>query len=258
VNIAPDDLVADAFFALHRGLPRQGPGSDATTRRLLALAGPLPERPRVLDVGCGPGPAALLLAAETGGEVTAVDIHQPFLDELDAAALRRGLGNRIRSVNCSMAELPYPDHSFDVIWAEGSACIIGFDTALRSWRRLLAPGGVLVVTECEWTTDTPSPEARAFWDAAYPLRTAQENVAAAHAAGYRVGAVFPQPDSDWWEEYYTLLGERIAAADPTAPGMGQVIAAELAEMDVRRDHGLQFRFTGYVLHPQWSPAGAGT
>ncbi|TDC85064.1 hypothetical protein E1193_03925 [Micromonospora sp. KC606] len=41
------------------GLSRQGPGAEATSRRLLELAAPLPERPRVLDLGCGTGPAAL-------------------------------------------------------------------------------------------------------------------------------------------------------------------------------------------------------
>ncbi|WP_240325275.1 hypothetical protein [Amycolatopsis thermalba] len=54
--------MTEAFFALFHGLPRQGPGSDATTLRLLELAAPLPERPRVLDLGCGPGRSALLLA----------------------------------------------------------------------------------------------------------------------------------------------------------------------------------------------------
>ncbi|WP_203678850.1 SAM-dependent methyltransferase, partial [Streptomyces microflavus] len=75
-----------AFFALHQDLPRQGPGSDATTRRLLEMAGPLPEHPRVLDAGCGPGRSALLLAEEAGAHVTAVDLHQPFLDGLAAEA----------------------------------------------------------------------------------------------------------------------------------------------------------------------------
>ncbi|MEU1127933.1 transferase, partial [Streptomyces sp. NPDC005899] len=42
------DHLIDAFFALHHALPRQSPGSDATTRRLLALTGPRPPRPRVL------------------------------------------------------------------------------------------------------------------------------------------------------------------------------------------------------------------
>lgn len=51
---AGSDPLTEAFFALHHGLSRQGPGSDATTRRLLGAAGPLPEHPRVLDAGCGP------------------------------------------------------------------------------------------------------------------------------------------------------------------------------------------------------------
>jgi ubiquinone/menaquinone biosynthesis C-methylase UbiE len=242
VNATEDDPVTDAFFALHHQLPRQGPGSDASTRRLLKMAGPLPEHLRVLDAGCGPGRAGLLLAAETDAHVAAVDLHQPFLDQLDAAASRCGLAERITTVNCSMADLPYPDHSFDVIWAEGSVYDIGFDTALRAWRRLLAPGGVLVVTEIEWTTGTPSPQAWAFWDPAYSLRTTEANSDAAEAAGYRVGAVLPLPESDWWQEYYTPLTERIAAPDLTVPGMPQAVAATRAEIALRREHGQHYRY----------------
>ncbi|MEV4383080.1 class I SAM-dependent methyltransferase [Streptosporangium sp. NPDC049644] len=129
---AISDPVVTAFFALHDGLPRQGPGSDATTSRLLALAGPLPPRPRVLDIGCGPGRASLVLAEEAAAQVTALDLHQPFLDELTRAAAARGVGHAIRTIRASMADLPFPSESFDLIWAEGSAYHIGFDTALRS------------------------------------------------------------------------------------------------------------------------------
>ncbi|WP_232109916.1 bifunctional class I SAM-dependent methyltransferase/N-acetyltransferase [Streptomyces buecherae] len=245
--------MTEALFALHRGLPRQGPGSDATTRRLLELAGPLPgRRPRVLDAGCGPGRAALLLAEEAGARVTAVDVHQPFLDELTAAAVSRGLDERITVLNRSMDRLPFPDHSFDVIWSEGAVYTVGFETALRSWRRLLAPGGVLVVTEIEWTTSAPSTQARAFWDPVYPLRTSAANADAARAAGYWVDAHWPLPESDWWNEYYTPLSERIARADPADPahpGMGQALAAARAEITLRRHHGSDYDYAGYVLHP---------
>ncbi|WP_116246647.1 cyclopropane-fatty-acyl-phospholipid synthase family protein [Nocardiopsis sp. FIRDI 009] len=252
----PDELRA-AFFALHADLPRQGPGSDATTRRMLDLAGPLPERPRVLDVGCGPGRSALLLAAEAGARVTAIDVHQPFLDALTAAAAERGLADRVTAENRSMDDLPWPDGTFDVVWAEGSAFVMGFERALRSWRRLLAPGGVLVVTDCEWTTDTPSPEARAFWDAAYPLRTREENTAVAREAGYRVRAARLQPDSDWWPEYYEPLEARAEAADTSVPGMAEAVAGARAEIALRRDHGGEYGYTAFVLRPEGEPTATG-
>ncbi|MEU7020020.1 bifunctional class I SAM-dependent methyltransferase/N-acetyltransferase [Streptomyces sp. NPDC046203] len=236
-----------AFFTLHHGLPRQGPGSDATTRRLLALAGPLPERPRVLDLGCGPGRSALLLA-EAGAEVTAVDLHEPFLAELRTAADARGLSDRIRTVRADMGALDLPDGSFDLVWAESSVFVLGFDRALADWRRLLAPGGTLVLTECVWTTAEPSPGARAFWDARYPLRTVAANTAAAVAAGYHVLGLVPQPESDW-DEYYDPLAERADAADTTAPGMAEALAETRAEIAMRRAHGADYGYTGFVLRP---------
>ncbi|WPW32612.1 bifunctional class I SAM-dependent methyltransferase/N-acetyltransferase [Streptomyces atratus] len=241
----------EAFFSLHHNLPRQSPGSDATTRRMLGLTGPLPRRPRVLDLGCGPGRAALLLAAEAGAEVTAVDLHKPFLDELREAAEARGLGDRINTVRADMAELSgpdFPDGSFDLVWAEGSAYIIGFDTALRDWKRLLAPGGSLVVSECVWTTDAPTDEARAFWEQETSLRPVAANTAAAMAAGYHVLGVRVQPDSDW-DEYYVPLAERVEAADTSAPGMEWALAASREELAMRRDHGTEYGYACYVLRP---------
>ena len=43
------DSVIDAFFALHHNLPRQGPGSDETTRHLLRLTNHGRPRPRAMQ-----------------------------------------------------------------------------------------------------------------------------------------------------------------------------------------------------------------
>ncbi|ROQ35447.1 putative N-acetyltransferase YhbS [Streptomyces sp. PanSC19] len=248
-----DNALHDSFFALHHGLPRQGPGSDATTRRLLALSGRLPERPRVLDLGCGPGRSALLLAAEAGAEVTAVDTHEPFLAELREAAAARGLDGAIRTVNADMRALPFPDGSFDLVWAESSVFVLGFDRALAAWRRLLAPGGTLVLTECVWTTEEPGPAARAFWEEHYALRTVAGNAAAAVAAGYHVLGTVPQPESDW-DEYYVPLAAHADAADTTVPGMAEAVAGARAEIALRREHGSDYGYAGFVLRaadPRW-------
>lgn len=243
-----DNALHDSFFALHHGLPRQGPGSDTTTRRLLALTGELPERPRVLDLGCGPGRSALLLAAEAGAEVTAVDTHEPFLAELRESAAARGLDGSIRTLHADMGALPFPDGSFDLVWAESSVFVLGFDRALAEWRRLLAPGGTLVLTECVWTTEEPGPVARAFWDENYPLRTVTGNAGAAAAAGYRILGAFTQPESDW-DEYYGPLAAHVEAADTTVPGMAEAVAGARAEIELRREHGSDYGYAGFVLRP---------
>ncbi|SEC03735.1 bifunctional class I SAM-dependent methyltransferase/N-acetyltransferase [Streptomyces sp. TLI_105] len=248
-----DNALHDSFFALHHGLPRQGPGSDTTTRRLLALSGRLPERPRVLDLGCGPGRSALLLATEAGAEVTAVDTHEPFLAELREAAAARGLDGAVRTLNADMGALPFPDGSFDLVWAESSVFVLGFDRALAEWRRLLAPGGTLVLTECVWTAEEPGPTARAFWEEHYTLRTVAENAAAAVAAGYHVLGTVPQPESDW-DEYYVPLAAHADAADTAVPGMAEAVAGARAEIALRREHGSDYGYAGFVLRvadPRW-------
>lgn len=239
----------EIFWPAHEGLPRQAPGSAATTRLLLRLAGPVPPRPRVVDIGCGTGPASLLLAGEAGAEVVAVDTHEPFLERLRAAAAAAGLADRVRAVCAPMQDLPLPDASADLLWAEGSAYIMGVDEALSAWRRLLAPGGALVLTECEWTTARPAAGARTFWDAAYPgMRSTDGNVRAALHAGWTVAATYLLRDSDW-AAYYGPLAARVEAL--RAEGTDAAALAEVSrEIEVRREHGADYGYTGYVLRPR--------
>lgn len=243
-----DDL-ADAFWRAHTDLPREAPGSAATTELLLRLAAPVSPEPRIVDVGCGTGPASVLLAALTGGAVTAVDLHQPFLDALVERAKEAGVQDRVTPVRASMEALPVEPGSVDLLWAEGSAYLMGFDAALAAWRPLLAPGGAVVLTEAEWLTPEPAPEAGAFWEAGYPaMRSTAGNVAAAQQAGWTVQATYVLPDSDW-DAYYGPLAERIDLL--RGEGVpGHLLDQVGEEIDIRRRHGADYGYTGYVLRPR--------
>ena len=228
----------EAFWKLHDGLPKQGPGSEASTRRALGLLQGLPALPRVLDLGCGPGRQTVTVARQTGGGVVAVDLLARFLCELRAAVGAAGLAGRVAPLRASMQALPLADASFDLIWCEGAIYNVGFDAGLRAWRRLLRPGGGLAVSELCWLAE-PAPErVRSFFAAAYPaMRGRAENEAAFAAAGYRLRGSFALPDADWEEGYYAEIEARIErlSREPRDAAFRAALDAEREEIEIFRE-----------------------
>lgn len=238
-----------ALIELHRGLVRKGPGDPTFTCDLLARLPALPPQPRIADLGCGAGAGALLLARYYQSHVKAVDSAPVFLGELQDAAVRAGLDHLIEPVCGDMACLDWPPATIDLLWSEGAAYAIGFAAALRLWRPLLAAGGVAVISEMTWfARDVPAP-LRSFWQQAYPgMRTAQENVARAARAGYKVVFIEQLPSRAWWENYYGPLRERIRALDVT-PDNRRLIAETEAEMALFESYSDFYGYTFYVLTP---------
>ncbi|HEX5064646.1 MAG TPA: class I SAM-dependent methyltransferase [Myxococcota bacterium] len=241
---------AEVFESLHAGLPQQGPGSDASTLRALALVLDLPAAPDVLDVGCGPGRQTLALARATGGRITAVDLSAAFLDEVARRARAAGLEGRIATRRESLDALALPDAAFDLVWSEGALYTVGFEKALRALRRLLRPGGALAATELTWLVDDPPAAARAFWREAYPPMTTREgNHRALAAAGYAPLADFALPDADWWRGYYAELEPRIAALRARTagdPAAAAALAAAQREIELRRAFPDAYGYVFYV------------
>ena len=66
----------DYFLQIYGTLPRAGPGSNELTRGALEMRPHVPESPRILDVGCGPGMQTVELLRITNGTVVALD-HMP-------------------------------------------------------------------------------------------------------------------------------------------------------------------------------------
>jgi SAM-dependent methyltransferase len=103
----------------------------------------------ILDVGCGPGYAALDLAEIVGesGRVVAIDKSRRFLDSLEAARVHRGLQN-ITAHEIDLDEEALPDVEADGAWSRWVFAFVKRprDLLARVGGRLKR-GGVLVAHE---------------------------------------------------------------------------------------------------------------
>jgi SAM-dependent methyltransferase len=203
----------------------------------------LPEldKPRILDVGCGSGVPTMELARLSNGQITGLDINQPLLDRLTRKVKKAGLSDRVKAVNCSMFDMDFPDESFDIIWAEGSTFIIGFERALKEWRRFLKPKGWLVAHEFTWSRpDTPQ-EVYNYWKelADSGIKTVREYLEQIPACGYDVVGYFTLPEDSWWVEYCGPLENRIQELRPRCINDSralEVLDEEQREIDLSRKY----------------------
>ncbi len=98
----------------------------------------------VLDLGCGHGMAAVVLA-RMGARVAAVDLSAGYVAE----ARRRARANGVNVVlaQADGERLPFADATFDAVWGNAILHHLDLERALREVRRVLRPGGVAVFAE---------------------------------------------------------------------------------------------------------------
>lgn len=238
-----------ALIDLHCGLARLGPGDDAFSRRILSLLPPLVGNPRITDLGCGAGAGALVLAQWYQAPVAAVDTCRSFLEQLDQRAKARSLAHLIRTVQADMGHLDWPLASLDLLWSEGAAYHLTFAGALRTWRPLLATGGVAVISELSLFASVLPAAVKEFWDAAYPTAgTEEENAQRAPVAGFEVLGIHRLPSPLWWSNYYDPLARNIEQHRPHAtPAMLKVIEETEAELELFRRHSDVYGYSFYLL-----------
>ncbi|MGW1174612.1 methyltransferase domain-containing protein [Kitasatospora sp. NPDC002543] len=141
------DDFADDYHLLYpdwnASLARQGAALDTLIRAGLG------DRPaEVLDCACGIGTQAIGLTA-LGHRVTGTDLSPASAARAAAEAASRGL--RLPVTAADMRGLPFPDRHFDVVVCADNALphlLTAEDVraALGEMRRVLRPGGLLLVT----------------------------------------------------------------------------------------------------------------
>ncbi|MBY6223470.1 MerR family transcriptional regulator [Ferrimonas balearica] len=209
-----EQYMAD-FMTAFETLDRWGPGSETETRRALSRVPHTPSA--ILEVGCGKGLATTILASNTQATITAVDNEPSALARLTEMLQQVGLAERVEPVCASMTDLPFEPGSFDLIWAEGSAYIMGVSKALAQWRPLLQDGGILMLSDMVWLTDERSEAAEAFFAQEYPdMQSVGTRLAQAEAAGYQVVDHFALSQAAW-DNYYQPLKARLSELQPQMP-----------------------------------------
>ncbi len=204
-----DNIDWNIFFDIHKDLPRQGCGRDKYTEKAFNMIPPI-INPNILDIGCGPGLQTIHLAKISSGKIIGIDIHQPFLDQLNKLVKKEKLIKKISTINKSMFNMDFQKNFFGIIWAEGSIFIIGFERGLKEWKKYLKPKVFLAVHEMTWLKHNPPKAIRDYWNDVYPdINTIEYNLEIVSKCGYNLIDYFPLPEDAWWKFYYNPLEERL-------------------------------------------------
>lgn len=96
---------------------------------------------RILDVGCGNGLYYSKLKKRN------IEFDYYGVDLMPTMAAHHPLnGDSKRLMLADAEQLPYPDHSFDVVMANHMLHhVVNIEAALMEFRRVLAPGGLVVI-----------------------------------------------------------------------------------------------------------------
>jgi len=142
-------LLADALPCIHMG------GQDAT--RVLLDMCQLDATSQVLDVGCGSGNTACLIAEQHGSRVQGIDISEVMIAKAEERARRQGLMDKVEFRVADAFQLPFEDDSFDAVIVESVLTPLPGDKtrALAEMVRVVRPGGRIGVNES--TVDPSAP-----------------------------------------------------------------------------------------------------
>ncbi|CZT12441.1 probable DELTA(24)-STEROL C-METHYLTRANSFERASE (ERG6) [Rhynchosporium agropyri] len=109
---------------------------------------------RVLDVGCGVGGPAREIARFADCHVTGLNINDYQIKRATRAAALCGMSNQLKFVKGDFMHLPFPDNSFDAVYAIEATCHApSLAECYAEIFRVLKPGGIFGNYEWLMTPD---------------------------------------------------------------------------------------------------------
>lgn len=239
-----DQSYMQDFMKVFSTLERWGPGKEDESLKALSYLTNSPKK--LLEIGCGKGLTTIALAKATDAQIIATDTETGALQSLACTLVDLGLDNHVDTVCASMTELPFSKESFDTIWAEGCAYIMGFTNALSNWKKFLSPSGVLVVSDLVWFSDEPATTSKSFFAGEYPdMTTLEKRLEQINSSGYRVRHHYSLSE-EAWKNYYQPLKERALQLKSSMPD-SKAISDILNEVSLYEQYLGEFGYQVFVL-----------
>jgi ubiquinone/menaquinone biosynthesis C-methylase UbiE len=142
-------------MAKYVGMTVIHPGGFAATWKLIRALG-VDRNSRVIDIACGKGTTAILLAEKFGCEVVGIDLAPELIDEAIHLTKKSGLRGKITYQVGDALGLPFDDDEFDIAISQAMLVLIEDKvSAIQEAKRVIRPNGSAGWLELSWKKPIP-------------------------------------------------------------------------------------------------------
>jgi phosphoethanolamine N-methyltransferase len=202
---------------------------------------------RVLDIGCGLGGPACILAARQGAHVVGIDLEPPLIERARARAAEQGIGDRTEFMVVEVGPLGFENESFDLVMSSGGVTQTTDKLAtFRDCLRVLKPGGAFSLYDWMKCEGEYSDDMRYWFEMeglTYAMVTPDQQESLLSEAGFdavsvtdrsawytaKVREEYERLQSDYYGELVRIVGQK--EADRTIENWrATVVVCEKGEM----------------------------
>ncbi|MCX6243561.1 MAG: bifunctional demethylmenaquinone methyltransferase/2-methoxy-6-polyprenyl-1,4-benzoquinol methylase UbiE [Bacteroidetes bacterium] len=118
----------------------------------------------ILDVATGTGDLAIAISSLGTARITGIDLATDMLAIAEKKVRKKGLEERITFRQADAEAIPFPDDAFDAVTvAFGVRNYEDLEKGLSEMRRVLSPGGVMMILEFSHPSSFPMKQAYGFY-----------------------------------------------------------------------------------------------
>jgi cyclopropane fatty-acyl-phospholipid synthase-like methyltransferase len=181
--------------------------------------------PKILDIGCGTGVPTLWVAENYNGNIIAIDPDKDSIGWLKKKIIDKKLRERVIPLSISFSEFKSDPGYFDIIIAEGSLNVIGFERAFPKIIRMLGKNRYFIIHD-------------EYMDHENKCDFIKKN-------NCRIIDKIFLDENVWWDDYYRMLETEIKAIDNDC--YRSFFETDLTEIEHYKSDSSPFKSMYYVV-----------